>query len=284
MTKPETLFDYGRRVARVADHIADHLDDELDVERLAAVAHFSPWHFHRIYRETTGETVTDTVRRLRLHRAAVELTRDDDPLERVARRAGYGTLAAFSRAFAADYGVPPGAYRLRGRLLPPSPARDQEPVIMHEVEIAPFAGVRLAAIAHRGDYHEINRAFEQVMLWAASRGLLDAATRSIGIYYDDPLTIPTKELRSEAGLVVADDVKLEGDVREVRIPSMRCASVLHKGPYAELETPYRYLFREWLPQSGHEAGDHPCFEEYLNNPRELPPSEWLTRISLPLKD
>src|SRR5690606_27086376 len=114
----------------------------------------------------------------------------------------------------------------RGRLLPPSPARDQEPVIMHAVEISPFAGVRLAAIAHRGDYHEINRAFEQAMLWASARGLLDAAMRSIGIYYDDPLTIPTKELRSEAGLVVADDVKLEGDVREVRIPSMRCASVL----------------------------------------------------------
>jgi AraC family transcriptional regulator len=284
MTKPETLLDYGRRVARVADHIAGHLDDELDVERLAGVAHFSPWHFHRIYRETTGETVADTVRRLRLHRAAVELTRDDDPLERVAKRAGYGTLAAFSRAFAADYGIPPGAYRLRGRLVPPSPARSQEPVKMYDVEIAPFEAVRLAAIAHRGDYHEINRAFEQAMVWAASRGLLEPATRSIGIYYDDPLTIPMKDLRSEAGLVVGDGVKLDGDVHEIRIPSMRCASVIHKGPYAELETPYRYLFREWLPQSGHEAGDHPCFEEYLNNPRDLPPSEWLTRISLPLKD
>lgn len=284
MTKPETLFDYGRRVARVTDYIAEHLDARLDVERLAAVAHFSPWHFHRIYRETTGETVADTVRRLRLHRAAVELTRDDDPLERVAKRAGYGTLAAFSRAFSADYGVPPGAYRLRGRLVPPSPARSKEPIIMYEVEIAPFAGVRLAAVAHRGDYHEINHAFERAMVWAAARGLLAAATRSIGIYYDDPLTIPTNDLRSEAGLVVADGVTIEGDVREIGIPSMRCASVIHKGPYAELETPYRYLFRQWLPQSGREAGDHPCFEEYLNNPRDLPPSEWLTRIFLPLKD
>ena len=121
MAKPETLIDYGRRIARVSQHIADHLDAEIDVERLAAVAYFSPWHFHRIYRETTGETVADTVRRLRLHRAAVELTRGDTPLGRIAKRAGYGTLAAFSRAFSADYGVPPGAYRLRGKLLPPAP-------------------------------------------------------------------------------------------------------------------------------------------------------------------
>jgi AraC family transcriptional regulator len=284
MTKPETLLDYGRRVARVSDHIAEHLDDELDVERLAEVAHFSPWHFHRIYRETTGETVADTVRRLRLHRAAVDLTREDDPLERVAKRAGYGTLAAFSRAFAADYGVPPGAYRLRGRLIPPSPARSKEPVKMYDVEIAPFEAVRLAAVSHRGDYQEINRAFERAMVWATARGLMEPTTRSIGIYYDDPVTIPMKDLRSEAGLVVAESATLDGDVHEIRIPSMRCASVLHKGPYAELETPYRYLFREWLPKSGEEAGDHACFEEYLNNPRDLPPSEWLTRISLPLKD
>ena len=38
MTKPETLIDYGRRIARVTEHIADHLDAELDVSRLADVA------------------------------------------------------------------------------------------------------------------------------------------------------------------------------------------------------------------------------------------------------
>jgi AraC family transcriptional regulator len=283
MTKPETRIDYGRRVARVSDYIAENLDADLDVERLASVAYFSPWHFHRIYRETTGETAADTVRRLRLHRAAVELTREDAPLERVAKRAGYGTLAAFSRAFSADYGVPPGTYRLRGKLLPPSPLRAREPVIMYQVEIAPFAGVRLAAVTHRGDYQEIGHAFERVFTWAMARGLAGPATRMIGIYYDDPLTIAQKELRSEAGLTVPANAALDGEVHAIDMPTMLCASVIHKGPYAELEQPYRYLFREWLPQSGREAADHPCFEEYLNNPRELPPSEWLTRVSLPVK-
>jgi len=283
MTKPETRIDYGRRIARVSEHIADNLDADLDVERLAAVAYFSPWHFHRIYRETTGETVADTVRRLRLHRAAVELMRDDAPLERVAKRAGYGTLAAFSRAFAADYGVPPGAYRLRGRLLPPSPLRAKEPIAMYEVEIAPFTGLRLAAVDHQGDYQRIDRAFDRVFTWAATRGLVGPATRSIGIYYDDPDSVPQKELRSKAGLTIDSGTETEGEVRPAEIPSVLCASVLHKGPYAELERPYRFLFREWLPKSGYDPGDFPCFEEYLNNPRELPASELLTRIYLPLK-
>ena len=283
MTKPETRIDYGRRIARVSEHIADHLDSDLDVERLAEVAYFSPWHFHRIYRETTGETVADTVRRLRLHRAAVDLTRGDTPLGRIAKRAGYGTLAAFSRAFSADYGVPPGAYRLRGQLLPPAPHRSTEAIVMYEVAIASFAGVRLAAVSHRGDYQEIGRAFERVYAWAGARGFIGPATRSIGIYYDDPESMPLKDLRSEAGLVVAPDATIDGEMHALEIPSLLCASVLHKGPYAELERPYRYLFREWLPKSGREPADHPCFEEYLNNPRELPPSEWLTRVYLPVK-
>lgn len=173
---------------------------------------------------------------------------------------------------------------MRGQILPPSLQRKREPVALYPVEIAPFAGVRLAAIEHRGDYQKVGHTFDRVYTWAATRGLLGKGTRTIGVYYDDPQTIAEKELRADAGIIVADGAALEGEIRAVEIPPMLCASVLHKGPYAELETPYRYLFRDWLPQSGREAADFPCFEEYLNNPRELPASEWLTRIYLPIKE
>jgi AraC family transcriptional regulator len=281
MTKPETRMDYGRRIARVTDHIAENLDADLNVERLAGVAHFSPFHFHRIYREATGETLADTVRRLRLHRAAVELTRDDTALERIAKRAGYGTLAAFSRAFATDYGVPPGAYRLRGKLLPPNPKQPHAASANYSVQLAPFEGVRLAAIEHRGDYQKIGNSFAKVQIFFVAHEM--PATRSFGIYFDDPESVQEKELRAEAGLVTDQKIPAHQKIREVKIPAMLCASVLHKGPYAELERAYRHLFREWLPGSGYEAADFSCFEEYLNDPREVPPTEWLTRVHLPLK-
>ncbi len=281
MTKPETRMDYGRRIARVADHIAENLDENLTVENLAEVAFFSPFHFHRIYREATGETLADTVRRLRLHRAAVELTREEAPLERIAKRAGYGTLAAFSRAFASDYGVPPGAYRMRGTLLPPNPKRPRHMQTDYRVEVAPFEGARLAAIEHRGDYQAIGNSFARVQIFFAASGL--PLSRSFGIYFDDPESVPESELRAEAGLATNANIPAHEKIREVKIPAIPCASILHKGPYAELERVYRHLFRDWLPTSGHEAGDFPCFEEYLNDPRELPPTEWLTRVHLPLK-
>lgn len=281
MTKPETRMDYGRRIARVTDHIAANLDGDLAVERLAEVAFFSPFHFHRIYREQTGETLAETVRRLRLHRAAVELTREETPLERVAKRAGYGTLAAFSRAFASDYGVPPGAYRMRGSLLPPNPKRAEFQKDKYRVEIAPFEKITLAAIEHRGDYHAVGNSFARVQIFLTAHGL--PSTRSIGIYFDDPESVPEKELRAEAGLAFEGTLPPHEKIRAISIPATLCASVLHKGPHAELERAYRHLFRDWLPDSGYEAADFSCFEEYLNDPRDTQASELLTRVHLPLK-
>ena len=116
-----TRSDYAMRLERVFRWLADHLDDTLDLARLADVAAMSPCHFHRIYHAMHGETAADTVRRLRLHRAAVELIAGELPVARIAARAGYGSQEAFTRAFKAAYGVPPA--RDRASFVPePKPA------------------------------------------------------------------------------------------------------------------------------------------------------------------
>ena len=75
MNRPVTRESYARRLNRVAEHIWAHLDAPLDLAQLAEVACLSPFHFHRIYRAMIGETVAETVSRLRLQRASMELAR-----------------------------------------------------------------------------------------------------------------------------------------------------------------------------------------------------------------
>jgi AraC family transcriptional regulator len=284
MTKPLTTLDYSRRIERVVAHIGNHLDEPLDLGRLAAVACFSPYHFHRIYRAITGETAADTLRRLRLHHAAGELVQGVAPVTAIARQAGYRSIAAFTRAFSAGYGIAPSAYRRAGRLVPPSSAAAETEIAMYDVSIRHFQPVRLAALRHSGDYMEIGTTFERIFAWAVGRGLIGPQTRSIGVYYDDPDAVPVASLRADAGLSVAPDVTVDGDLRVVEVPGGRHAVLHHKGPYAELNKAYRWLYREWLPKSGEQCADRPCFEEYLNNPRTLPPEEWLTDICLPLAE
>lgn len=284
-TKPSTRLDYGRRIARAMALIAADPARHRSLEELADAAAFSPFHFHRIYRELTGETPAETLARERLSRAASLLLREDWPVAEVARRCGFGSAAALTRAFRAAHGVPPAAYRRAGgigaRLLPPTPSPE---VPMFPVEITQEPPLRLAVLAHRGPYHLMGPVYDRLSAWAAARRLMGPETRFIALYHNDPVTVPEAELRSDAGMTVGTEVAASEGVALVDLPASRVARLVFKGPYAELEAAYTWIYREWLPTSGEEPADQPAREEYLNDPRSLPPSEWLTAVMIPLRD
>lgn len=285
MQRKTTQRSYAARIEKVVALLGERLDQPLTLEALATAGHFSPYHFHRIYRGLMGETVADTLRRMRLHRAAVELLHGTRTLEAIARRCGYGSVAAFSRAFALAHALPPGEFRRRGGAAVPLAPRSSEPSeddTMYEVRIEDRAPVTVAALRHRGAYHDIGGTFERLGAWAAGRGLGD--NRSFGVYYDDPESKPAEDLVSDACVEIPDDFALDGDgPRPLVIAGGRYAVLIHTGPYAELERPYRWLFGQWLPDSGEEAADAPPIEEYLNDPRTLPPTQWRTAICVPLR-
>lgn len=291
--KESTGNNYRRRLCRVLDYIHNHLDQDLDVNALAEVALMSPYHFHRIYRQMANETVNATVRRLRLQKAASDLIRSNLSLDRIAKDVAYSSAEAFIRAFSKEYGESPAAYRDK-RQQPSIPTEQlsvelqplsKECKTMFNVEMMEFETTNLLGYEHKGDYMEIGNAFDKLFMFAGSKRLIGPETRSIGIYYSDPGSVDTSELRSHACISVEAprNAEEEQDPENLQIPAGRCATLLFKGPYAELEKPYNWFFGQWLPQSGLEAADFPPFEEYLNDPRTTAPSELLTRIHCLLK-
>lgn len=270
---------YSERIRRVVDYLAEHLDEELNLETLAGVACLSPYHFHRIYRGLLGETVNETVRRLRLHRAAIDLLDRELSIERTAQRAGFGSQAAFTRAFRAEYGEPPARYRGARREAGITHAGN---TAMYQVEIKDLPRLRIAMIEHRGGYQLTSKAFERLMAIAATTGLLRPETRTIGIYHDDPESVPQAELRSAACVTVPDDWSPSGELKESHIEGGRYASIIHTGPYTELKTAYDWLYQIWLPASGEEPRNLPCIEEYLNDPRQVPAKDLQTAVRMPL--
>ena len=286
MNERTTRSDYADRLERVFGWLADHLDDSLDLAKLADLAALSPYHFHRVYRAMQGETAADTVRRLRLHRAAVELITGELPVARVARRAGYGSQEAFTRAFKAAYGVPPARYR--ASFVPAQTANrnaeeDVMETITYEARIVKTPAIRVAALAHRGPYLAIGTTFERLLAQAAGRGLLGPDVKTFGVYYDDPAATPTNALRADACLAIPDGQDVSGELQVREIRGGRYAVVLHVGPYAELERPYGWLYGTWLAQSGEEPDNAPTVERYLNDARTVPPTELRTEIWLPLR-
>ncbi|NIA72467.1 helix-turn-helix domain-containing protein [Pelagibius litoralis] len=273
------------RFTRVTDYVTAHLDEDLDLDHLAEVACLSPYHFHRCWQAFTGETLAQMVTRLRLHHAAADLIRGEQSVEEVAHKAGYGSTAAFTRAFSRAFGRSPAAYRAKGRNVPPLtliPEIEGAP-LMHDVRIEETLPITLAAIRHIGPYMEVEKPFNQVLGWAMGAGVMTPKTRVIGVYHDDPGEVAEAELRSDVGIAVAPGTATEAPVHLVEVPGGRHAVLRFKGAYAELLGAYNWFFGTWLPESGHEPGDAPCYEDYLTNPREVAPSENITDIHIPLK-
>lgn len=273
---------YESRLRRVSAYIHEHLDEELDMERLAEIACMSSYHWHRIYRAIHGETLAATVKRLRLHRAAGDIVRTDLPVSEIAKRSGYPNLQSFNRIFKSVYGMPPARYRKEGshRIFEPSP--DEKAKAMFDVTLRNIAPIKLVGVAHTGSYMSINQAFETLFRTLHARGLAKPGMRMIGVYLDDPDIVPVEKLRSIACVDADEDMRAERPLERRTIDGGEYAVLRHKGPYADMHKAYQWLYAEWLPKSGRQLRDSVMFEEYLNNPREVPPTELLTDIYMPL--
>lgn len=276
---------YQRQLDAVTDYIYAHLDDDLSLDRLADVSGFSPYHWHRIYRAVRGETAAQTVRRLRLERAATMLAQNAWPLERIARRAGFTSADAFSRAFQRAYDRTPGRFRSdraggpngTGGSRRPAVIPDAESPTPYPVRVEERPERRLAVAEHRGAYMGIGRAFARVVDRMGLRKPM------VAIYEDDPDAVPEAALRAVAGAVVGPEAEVPEDLETRVVPAGRYAVMRYTGPYASMHAAYLWLYGQWLPASGWEPRDHPVIEEYLTDPATTPPAQAATDILLPLR-
>lgn len=274
---------YEVRFDRVLAYIYEHLDEDLDLIKLAEIACLSPYHWHRIYRGIYGESIVATVKRLRLHRAAGYLAQTDMTIERVACKSGYRNVQSFTRIFKAEYGLPPAQYRHRGSHTRFLQQTMNEVLEMYDIEIRKVPKLKTASLSHSGSYMNIGKAFDTLFGTLNARSQFTPNMRTIGIYYDDPEVVPENELRSRACVIVGEDFKPEAPLQEEEVAAGSYAVLTYKGPYSDMLAAYNWFYGEWLTQSGHEAGDAPVFEEYLNDPRNTSPAELLTDIYLPLR-
>ena len=103
--REEQRFD--AKIRQTLSYINENLARELTVDALAEQVYLSRYHFMRLFKAQTGNTVHAYVRQKRLLYAA-RLIREGTNANQAAEAAGFADYSAFHRAFRASFGISPG--------------------------------------------------------------------------------------------------------------------------------------------------------------------------------
>ncbi len=280
MRAKESRQTYLLRINRVIDHIRDHLAEPLPLESLARVAHFSPFHFHRVFRALVGEPVHAFVRRLRLERAVFRMAHGPKAsLTRTALACGFASSSDFSRAFTQAYGFSPRGFS-RERFLRESKIRqdllanagynlgklpDASNPDGFRVRLVDRPAERIAYVRVIGceTPEKLLDGLNRLLDWGRRSGLVPGG-QLIGMSQDDPDITPRKKYRYDWCLVLPPGVEAGREVNAGRIPANRFAALRCRGDIYRLDRAWRYLFIVWLPASGYQPMEDPAQEVYAH--------------------
>lgn len=108
---------YTRLINKTEDYIENNLKEDISLNDLAQNAHLSEFHFHRIFKKYSSETVNEFVTRFKLERAAIFLCVNSEiSITTIAMEYGYNDSSSFSRTFKKHFGVSPLKYRKQQEL------------------------------------------------------------------------------------------------------------------------------------------------------------------------
>lgn len=128
MYHPATVAPHRDAVERVIEEMYAHFAEPLSLRRLAEVACFSPYHFHRLFSATTGLPPARFLAAIRLQEAKKLLLREQRSITEICMSVGYSSLGTFSSRFHASVGVSPSELR---RLA-------QDPTVVAAVALRPM--------------------------------------------------------------------------------------------------------------------------------------------------
>lgn len=277
-----TTLRYRDRIEQAVRLLSARLADPPTGEVLAREVGVSPYHFQRLYRAATGETVLATLNRLRAVRALELIEAGEDSITAISAAVGYETPQAFARAFRAWTGLSPSEARGEAAALKRRFSRPASPApAAISVEIAALDPLSLTVIHTRQPIGPLNAVYEALFAAVGEAGRLDDLRGVYGVPLSDPLWDGEDRIEHLAALDIAGP-PVAGLAQHAPGPG-RYLRTRHAGPYEDIPLTSLSLYAHVLDADLRLAG-RPALHHHLDTPGDASPEAPRTDIYLPLED
>lgn len=306
----KSLSEYKARIILAINYINDNLSEKITLDDISGAACFSPFHFHRIFTNMLGETPSDFLNRVRLEKAANLLILNSSlTISEIVVTCGFSSSAVFSRAFRKKFGVSASEWAKQN--LSNEKSKNCKQLSKKRktsgfagsyfidtlfeknnlrrntmnVEIKELPALHLAYFPQYDGYKEekIGAAWEKLCNWGFSENLITKDTVWAGVSFDNPDITPNDKCRYYACISVSENVTPPKGFGIIDLPGGRHAVYRFKGKSSEIPSAYKKLYGEWLPNSGFEPCDSPCYEIYYETPDKNSEGMFVMDICFPVK-
>ena len=122
----------------------------------------------------------------------------------------------------------------------------------------------------------IGKSYQKIMAYLAELGE-QPAFAPFTAYYN----LDMQNLDVEMGFPVTRPLPGKGDISAHELPAGKVVCSMYKGPYSGMTEPYNEMTR-WIAEQGYTPAGV-SYEYYFNSPQDVPESELLTKIVMPLR-
>ncbi len=302
ITAKEIQADHKNRIRRVFEFIDKNLDSDLSLNTLSAIAFFSPFHFHRVFKFITGETLHEYVTRRRIEKSALDLLHKSSTTTAIAHTYGFSDNASYSKAFKKYFGVSPTEFKKQNpnrhskiRQLNSKNGQEypegekyicvintlKEWIKMNaKIEIKTMPKMDVAYVSSNGPQN-LENAYGKLVQWATPKGLMNDQTKMITIYHDSFKVTQANKVRMSASVLLDQTVEAEGEIGLTTIAAGKCIVGRFEIGLNEFEKAWTGLF-VWINENGYKKADRAPFEVYHNNFNEHPERKAIVDFCIPI--
>jgi len=267
--KKDTKHTRAEIVNKSLAYIYRHIDTNITLDELARLNSVSKYHFHRIFKEETGENLFERISAIRLQKAAnLLITNRYSTISEIAQLCGYSSHSSFIKAFKNRFTYTPTQWK-KGEYINYSKRNitldeqinDDFFSIEPHIKVAPKRFC--AYIRHKGYDLSVTRVWERLMAYAYEKKL--NSTIQIGIFHDNPVITAYEDCHYMAALEVDSAFTTTNSISKLEIEESLCAVFHYEGVYGDVTKLMVYIYNFWLPNSGYEAKTLPAYAIYHKN-------------------
>ncbi|WP_439130621.1 AraC family transcriptional regulator [Polaribacter sp.] len=293
------------RICKAILYIEENLDKNLNLQCIAQKAYFSPFHFHRLFKAVTQETVHNFINRKRIEKAAAYLIHQKELTStEISEVVGFSSLSSFSKAFKKFYGISPNQFKKESfkkysKICKTESKNGQIKIgfeqyicninnTLHwfkmnskktQIKIVPRLDV--AYIAHKGKMEAIGSVYHQLVKWATPKGFIHDKTKMLTIYHDSPKITDPNHLRMSACIVLTDAIEMDDSINFKVLSSTKCIVSRFEITAFQFQEAWESSFA-WMAEHGYQKANKDPFEIYHNNADEHPEQKFIVDFCIPI--